>query len=394
MQNFLKKHKRLFVIIIALILLGFGVKSCFYKDTSVSYITQEVERKNIQNIVNASGQVRAIQLVTVGAQVSGKIEKLYVQVGQQIKEGDLIAEIDSTKQKNDVAINKAKIASYQAQADAAKITLAVAEKQYKRAQQLRKDNALSDEDLENAQNAFESAKAQVTQINANLQEAEISLDTAQTNLSYTRITAPQAGTVVSVPVKQGQTVNAAMNTPAIIQIADLSQMEILLEISEGDIAYVKTGMKVRYATLSNLDKTYETTLQSIDPGLTLLTNATYSEVVGANEAIYYYGRLIVPNEDNALRIGMTTQTEIFIEQAENVLSIPTTALKGDKEHPFVEVLTKEGSEKREIETGVSDGISIEVKKGLQENESVIIAQLSSGEISDKAANTHMRGPRF
>lgn len=238
-------------------------------------------------MVNATGEVKAVDLVTVGAQVSGKIEKLYVSIGQTVKMGDMIAEIDSTTQQNDVDIAKAKMSSYQAQLKAAKTSLKIARKQYQRMQSLKKQNAASTEDLENAEDSYEAAMSKVAEIEASLKETEISLSTAETNLGYTKITAPLDGTIVSVPVKVGQTINAAMDTPTIVQIADLNQMEIYIEISEGDIGNIKPGVKVTYSVLADMNKVYETTLKSIDPALTLLTDDQYTEVVDSSEAIYF-----------------------------------------------------------------------------------------------------------
>lgn len=366
---------------VVLLLRFFGDKD------DVAYITEDVKRQNIEKVVNATGEVRAIQLVTVGAQVSGKIEKLYVSVGQEVKIGDMIAEIDSTTQQNEVDINKAKLSSYKAQLTAAETSLKVAEKQYQRMQRLKNQNAASVEDLENSEDAFQTAKSKVAELSASVKETEISLSTAETNLGYTRITAPLSGTIVSVPVKVGQTINAAMDTPAIVQIADLSNMEILIEISEGDISEIKAGVKVTYSILADLNKVYETTLKSIDPALTLLTNGTYSEVVGDSEAIYYYGRLIVPNDEGKLRIGMTTQNVIYVENAENVLSVPVMAVKGKGSNQYVEVLTKTGLVQKKVETGVSDGLHVEIKSGLDEGDKVVLAHMSSAEISDKTSNT-------
>ena len=388
---FILTHKK-YLIYFLLAFAGCCLFFIFHSsENDITYITEPVQKRNVQKVVNATGEVRAIELVTVGAQVSGKIEKLYVSIGQDVKKGDLIAEIDSTTQQNDVDINKAKLESYQAQLNAAKISLKVAEKQYKRIQTLKKRNAASDEDLENAEDTYETAKSKVTELESSLKETQISLSTAETNLGYTKITAPLDGTVVSVPVKVGQTINAAMDTPTIIQLADLSQMEILIEISEGDIGNIKPGVKVTYSILADLNKTYETTLQSIDPGLTLLTNNEYTEVVESSEAIYYYGRLIVPNEERKLRIGMTTQNVIYVESAENVLTVPVTAVKGNTDNKYVEILTKDGISQRKITTGVSDGLNVEVKSGVNEGDDVIIAHMSSAEISDKASNA--RGAR-
>ena len=390
-MSFMSRKKRILIYVL-LIVCG-GIAVWFYQNSgdNISYITEDVYRRDVQKVVNATGEVRAIDLVTIGAQVSGKIEHLHVKAGQEVKKGDLIAEIDSTTQQNEVDINKSRLDSYQAQLAAAKVSLEVAEKQYKRMQKLKKGNAASEEDLENALDTYETAKSRVVELESSIKETEISLSTAETNLGYTKITAPLDGTVVSVPVKEGQTINAAMNTPTIVQVANLDNMEIVIEISEGDIGNIKPGVKVTYSILADLNQIYETTLQSIDPGLTLLTNGEYTEVVDSSEAIYYYGRLIVPNEDGILRIGMTTQNVIYVESAENVLTVPVVAVKeaGDKE--FVEILTKKGVERRDITTGVSDGLNVEVKGGVSEGEKVILAKMSSAEISDKASS--VRGPR-
>ncbi len=390
MKFFKNKKKLLVYVILAAAAAGLYFKY-FKKEDTITYITQPVRRQNVEKVVNATGEVKAVDLVTVGAQVSGKIEKLYVSIGQTVKMGDMIAEIDSTTQQNDVDIAKAKMSSYQAQLKAAKTSLKIARKQYQRMQSLKKQNAASTEDLENAEDSYEAAMSKVAEIEASLKETEISLSTAETNLGYTKITAPLDGTIVSVPVKVGQTINAAMDTPTIVQIADLNQMEIYIEISEGDIGNIKPGVKVTYSVLADMNKVYETTLKSIDPALTLLTDDQYTEVVDSSEAIYFYGRLVVPNADGKLRIGMTTQNVIYVESAEDVLTVPAMALKGDVDGKYVEVRTAEGVERRPVITGVSDDLNVEIKKGVSEGEEVVIAKMSSAEISDKAANA--RGAR-
>ena len=380
MLHLSKKNVFLFALVALAAL--FGCKAWF-KDEPVSYITEPVIRKNIEKTVNATGEVKAIELVTVGAQTSGKIEYLPVKVGQRIQKGDLIAQIDSTTQENDVNSTKAKLTSLKAQLNAAEISAKIAEKQFIREQRLLKKNAASQEDFENAKDAFEAAKAKVTELKASIAETALALNTAETNLGYTKITAPLDGVVVSVPVKTGQTVNAAMNTPTIVQIADLSQMEILIEISEGDIGKVQTGAKVTYTVLSAPETVCETTLKSIDPGLTLLTNGEYTEVVGSDEAIYYYGRLVVDNPDGALRIGMTTQNVIYVAQADNVLTVPVLAVKKDGAQSYVNVLTPTGIQRHAVITGLSDGVDIEIKSGVSDHDTVVIAQMSESEVTKK-----------
>ncbi len=388
LRDYLKKHKKLSIygaILLVVLILFFLILKNHMDKNKITYITEPVKKQNVQKIVNASGEVRAINLVTVGAQASGKIEKLYVVIGQEVKEGDLIAEIDSMTQQNDVDTNKAKVTSYKTQLDVSKISMEIARKQYVRLQDLREQNAASAEELENAQNSYETARSNVTQIESSLKEAQIALSTAETNLGYTKITAPLKGTIVSLPVQQGQTVNAAMNTPTIVQIADLSTMEILIEISEGDIRGINPGLRVTYAILADISHNYDTTLKSIDPGLTLLSQGTYTGFVGSTEAIYYYGRLVVPNDDGNLRIGMTTQNEIYVEHADNVLTVPLTAIREDGSRKYVEVLVKKKVQQRNIETGISDGLNVEIKSGVMEGENVITARMSASGLAGNSA---------
>lgn len=386
----MKKGKKILIIVL-LAAVGAGLYYRYGRtEEEVTYITEKVVRQDIRRVVNATGEVKAMDLVTVGAQASGKIEKLHVVVGQDVREGDLIAEIDSTTQQNDININKAKLTSYEAQLAAAKISLEIAKKQYVRTQALRREEAASQEDLENAEDDYALAESKVIEIQASIEETRISLSTAETNLGYTKITAPLNGTIVSVPVKQGQTVNAAMNTPTIVQIADLDKMEILLEISEGDIANVQPGQRVTYSILADLGNMHETTLKSIDPGLTLLTNGEYTEVVDASEAIYYYGRLAIDNQDRRLRIGMTTQSVIEVAVAERVLTVPSMAVKDGVQGKYVEVRTAQGVLKQQVATGITDGLNVEIVSGISEGEQVVMSRLSSSEIAQRASNVEMR----
>ncbi|MDR0761857.1 MAG: efflux RND transporter periplasmic adaptor subunit, partial [Campylobacteraceae bacterium] len=215
-----------------------------------------------------------------------------------------------------------------------------------------------------------------------IKQTKISLETAKKNLDYTIITAPLEGTIVSLPVKVGQTVNAMMNTPTIAQIADLSSVEILMEISEGDILKIKPNQSVKFSILSD-DTFYETSIKSIDPALTTLTNDKYNGVTEANQAIYYYARAEIANEDERLRIGMTTQSFIEIEKREDVLTIPISAVYEKDGRKYVKTLADKKAYAKEIATGLSDDLLIEVTSGLKEGEEVIITQMSAQEIKIK-----------
>ena len=384
------------LIILLLLAAGaFGLYSYINKGkNTVSYITEPVKRGNIRKMVNATGEVGAANLVSVGTRVSGQIERLYVELGQEVKKGDLIAQIDSTTQKNELSSAKYKLDSYISQLEAAKVSLKVAEIQYKREENLADNDATSKANRENAEKAYASAKSTVTELNSLIRQAQISLSTAQTNLNYTIITAPLDGTVVSTPVKEGQTVNANQTAPTIVQVADLSEMEILIQISEGDVTKVRPGMTLTYTVLSEPGRVYRTTLKSIDPGLTTLTNGSYSGVVDSNAAVYYYGRALVPNTDGSLHIGMTAQSSIITESAENVLMVPSIAIsmKGGKR--YVTLLNADGTtEEREITTGISDNMNTEVIAGLSENDAVVVAQMTKEEIN-QSTNSSGAGMRM
>ena len=362
--------------------IAFGAFLFINSGEKISYITEKSRIGNIRKTVNASGEVCAIKLVSVGAQVSGQIESISVKIGDEVKKGDIIARIDSMTQQNELDTTAAKLESLQAQLKSAEIALKVAQLQYDRSKKLISSRAMSDQDAENIENEYESAKSKIAEHLSLIKQTEISLQTAEKNLAYTTIAAPLDGTIVSLPVKVGQTVNAMLNTPTIAQIADLNKIEILIEISEGDILKVKEGQSVRFSALSE-DIIYEAPLKSIDPSLTILTNDQYSGVVGANQAIYYYGRVEYENIDRKFRIGMTIQNSIEIMQIDSVLIIPITAINEKGDHKFVRVLSDNGILEKTIITGISDDLYIEVKSGLGIGEELIISQMSASEIKAK-----------
>lgn len=390
------KHKKKIIAAIVIAVIGLVFyKTNQNKDKDIQYLTETAHKGNITNTVLATGSVSAYQKVSVGAQVSGQIDKLNVKLGQAVKKGDLIAEIDSTKQINDLKTAESNLDIYKAQLKSKQIAKTIAQTQLNRQRNLIKLNASSSEDFESAKNAFALATSEVEALQAQIEQAKISVSTAQTNVGYTKITSPLDGIVVSVPVEQGQTVNSNQTTPTIVEIADLSKMIIKPEISEGDITKVKAGMPVDFSIIGDPDNTYHTTLQSVDPGTTTLTDGSSSSSLtssssSSSSAIYYYGNLIVPNEDNKLRISMTTQNKIIIAQAKDVLVIPTITIKRNNGKPYVDILqTNNKVEKREITTGISDDLNTEVLSGLNEGDKVISSE-SDGTISPINMR---RGPR-
>lgn len=390
----MKKVTKWGIALLAVAALAAGMWWWLKPKNEINYLTEPVVRTNIAQTVSATGEISAAQLVDVGAQASGQIKKLHVTLGQQVKKGDLIAEIDSTSQLNNLNTNKAKLDTYQAQLVSAEIALRSADKKYQREQALWKEDATSREALEDAQDAFAAAKASVAELKSSIRQTQIAINTAEADLGYTRITAPMDGTVVAIPVEEGQTVNANQTTPTIVQVADLSTMLNKMQIAEGDVNKVKAGMKLTFTTLSQPDNVREATLESIDPGLTTMSQGSYTTSTDTTDsAIYYYARSLVPNEDNVLHIGMTTENTITINQAEKVLAVPKLAVKQRGGKQYVRVLGENNQpQEKEITTGLSDNMNTEVKSGLGEGENVIISEAAAGETSDSVGRGMGRPP--
>lgn len=390
--------KRFFILLGLLIAAGvaYYVFSSNNKQET-TYLTESVTRGNIEKTVVASGSVESVNEVDVGAQASGKITKLYVKLGQEIKKGEMIADIDSTTQINTLNTKKAALVSYQAQLKAKKTAYDVALSSYNRLSKLYTQKATSLDSVNTAKSTLDNAKAEMEAIEANIKQAEIEVNTAETNVGYTKITAPMDGTVISVPVSEGQTVNANQTTPTIVTIADLSKMKIKPEISEGDITKVKAGQEVSFTILSDSQTVYHSVIDSVDPANTTtsdsssISSSTSSSNSSTTSAIYYYANVLIDNPDRTLRIGMTTENNIKIANAKDVLLVSNMAIQKRDGKSFVNVLNdKNQPEQREVKTGVQNDFKTEIKSGLNEGEKVIVSQVANGE----QVGSMPRGPRM
>ena len=392
--------KKRFFILLGLAVAA-GAAYYFFSSNSkqeTTYLTESVTRGNVEKTVVASGSVESVNEVDVGAQVSGKITKLYVKLGQEIKKGEMIADIDSTTQINTLNTKKAALVSYQAQLKAKKTAYDVALSSYNRLSKLYTQKATSLDSLNTAKSTLDNAKAEMEAIEANIKQAEIEVNTAETNVGYTKITAPMDGTVISVPVSEGQTVNANQTTPTIVTIADLSKMKIKPEISEGDITKVKAGQEVSFTILSDSQTVYHSVIDSVDPANTTTSDSSStssstssSSSSSTTSAIYYYANVLIDNPNRTLRIGMTTENNIKIANAKDVLLVSNMAIQKLDGKSFVNVLNdKNQPEQREVETGVQNDFQTEIKSGLNEGEKVIVSQVANGE----KVGSMPRGPRM
>lgn len=369
--------KKIVLIILIAILGSVGAYFIFFNnDEKISYLTQKIQKKDISQTIEAVGKVYAKDQVDVGAQVSGQIIKLYVDVGTHVKQGDLIAQIDKDKQQNDLDITKAQLESAKANLESKKVALEIANKQYQREQKLYAAKASSLENLETQKNNYYTLKANVAELNAQVVQLEITLKNAQKDLDYTTITAPMDGVVINVAVDEGQTVNANQNTPTIVRIANLDEMEVRMEIAEADVSKIKVGTELDFSLLNDPQKTYHAKIASIDPADTEVSDSSTSS--SSSNAIYYYAKFYVANKDDFLRIGMSIQNEIVVASAKAVLAVPTYAIKSDPKGYYVEILENQKAVKKYVKLGIKDSINTQILEGVNENEELIVSSSADG----------------
>ena len=396
------KKSKILIILLILGVGGYFIYDKFFKvkDEKVEFITKKAKKGSFSKKVDATGEIFATELIDVGAQVSGQIKKLYVKLGDQVKKGDMIASIDSSTQQNSIDNKEAQLAIYKAQLESAKVALNIAKTQFDRENALFAKNATSKQEFESAKNTFSANSAKIKELEAQIKQTNIELSTAKINLGYTKITAPRDGTVVSVQVEEGQTVNANQTTPTIVNIADLSHVKMKMQIAEGDITKIKVGTPVEYSILSEPTKKFQTTVSSIDPGLTTLSDgsygssssskSSYSSSSSSSSAVYYYAQSIVDNKDGILRIGMTTQNELLIANVEDAIIVPSIGIKKDENGTFVYLLKDGKAVKTAVKTGIKDNLDTQIISGINEGDEIITSQGSSSEIAKMIAKEHKK----
>jgi macrolide-specific efflux system membrane fusion protein len=291
---------------------------------------------DVENAVASAGTLQPSNTVPVGAQVSGQLQKLHVDVGEQVETGQLLGEIDARVQRNKVDSSRASIASAEAQIAARREALVLAQANWERQQRLWEDQATSKQEYDSARNNLASALASLTQQEQSIIQSKATLSTDETLLEYTKIFAPISGTVVSIAMKEGTTLNASQQSPTIMSIANLATMTVETQISEADIGKVHPGMQVYFTTLGGGNRRWHSTLRQILPTPT-----------ATNNVVTYTGLFDVDNSDGALLSGMTTQVYFVISAARNVLTVPVGALT------FIDAPRDAGFAARPVETGAA-----------------------------------------
>ena len=284
-------------------------------ENGIAYTTEVVTRGNIENLVTATGTLQPRDYVDVGAQVSGQLKKLHVEVGSEVKAGDLLAEIDATVYAAKVDATRAQLQNQKAQLLDREAQLKLAEIHFKREKNLFAEDATTSESLETADASLKSAQAQLKALQAQIQQTESTLRVEAANLNYAKIYAPMDGTVVSITSRQGQTLNTNQMAPTIMRVADLSAMTVQTQVSEADIGKLRKEMPVYFTTLGSQGRRWYSKLDRIQPTPEILNNV-----------VLYNALFDVPNESRLLMTQMSTQVFFIESQAKDVLLVPMSAI--------------------------------------------------------------------
>ncbi|UFZ03906.1 efflux RND transporter periplasmic adaptor subunit [Bradyrhizobium ontarionense] len=360
----------------------------FTSNPNANLATAPVTIGDIEQTVLATGTLKPVKLVAVGAQASGRLVALNVKLGQKVKAGDLIAEIDSLTQQNTLRTNEASLRSVRAQRDEKVATLALAEANLARQQVTLAQKASSRADYDSAEATVKQTQAQIAQLDAQIVEAEVAIETARVNLGYTKITAPIDGTVLSIVTQQGQTVNAVQSAPTIVVLGQVETMTVRVEISEADVVRVRPGQNIYFTILGDADRRYQATLGYIEPApesiksdssfssSSTTTSSSSTSSSSTSSAIYYNGVFDVANPDGRLMTYMTAEVHILLGEARKVLTIASSSLSSENADGSYNVRVLNGAgtaEKRAVRIGLNNKIRAEVQSGLREGERVVIS---------------------
>ncbi|MDH7513204.1 MAG: efflux RND transporter periplasmic adaptor subunit [Clostridiales bacterium] len=286
-------------------------------DSVVKYKTEVLSKGDIEALVITTGTLNPVTVVEVGSQVSGKIDKLYVDFNSQVQKGQVIAELDKSILQTKVDQNRANYLSAVASLEKSKVTLVTLEKKYERALSLFEKNLISYEEKEEAEASYLSAKTDLQSAEARVEQAKSQLESAQVDLGYAIIRSPIEGIVISRNINIGQTVQASFQAPKLFEIAnDLSKMQVECSVDEADIGRVNEGQKVRFTVDAFPNDTFNGVVKQVRYSATVTQNVvTYTTIVDVN------------NPGMKLRPGMTATVSIIAGEAKGVLRVPNSALR-------------------------------------------------------------------
>jgi membrane fusion protein, macrolide-specific efflux system len=365
------------VAIIALIIgvIAFSQLSGNGNQAPLAIVT--VVQGDVEKTVTSLGKMYPKEYVDVGTQVSGQLKKVYVKIGDQVKKGDMIAEIDPTTYETKVRSDRANIDNLRAQLIQQQAELGLARQQLVRNEGLLKERAASQDTVEQNQSALKVAAAKITALQAQIKAAQATLDGDVANLGYTKIYAPMTGTVVSQTSLEGQTVNASQSAPVIVRVADLQTMTVWAQVAEADVVKVKAGTPVYFSTLGAPEKRWKGSVRQVYP-----TPET------VNDVVLYNVLVDVDNSKQELMLTMTVQMFFVLDEARNVPLVPLNTLQsarnGDDTSYVAQVQNANGIVQRNVKVGVTSRSHAAIVSGLEVGDKVIVPQADaakSGSVS-------------
>lgn len=384
MQRKTRRYLVTGIVLVIIVITGVWFIFNFKKPKPVIHITVPVEKRDIQQTVSATGVLDAYKKVNIGAQVSGQLQSLKVSLGEKVKKGQLLAVIDPSVKENDLRNAESQFKNIEAQKVSKKALLKKYELEYARQQEMSNSDAAAKADLESAEANLLSTRADIEALDAQITQANISVDTAKKNLGYTQILAPMDGVVVAVEAEVGQTLVSTQTAPTILILADIDTMTVKAEISEADVIKVKPGLSVYFNVLGEQDLKYSSIIRSVDPAPENITDTDIKAKTISSSAIYYNGQFDIKNPDHKLRIFMTAQVSIVLGEVKQVLAIPRSVLgNGIGDRFQVQVLNNGKAETRMIKTGFKDNVYIQVLDGLEEGTQVIVGDFAAAAASEK-----------
>lgn len=353
------------------------------KKAEVEYSTAIVERQDISTTITATGTIEPVTKVEVGTQVSGIIDRIYVDYNSEVHRGQVIAELDKTNLLAELASAQSNLANYQA-------ALTYQKSNFERYKTLFDKGLISANDYESARLSYQQAQQQVA-------VQQQSVKRAQTNLGYATITSPIDGIVLSKEVEEGQTVAASMNTPTLFYIAqDLTDMRVIADIDEADIGGVVEGQRVTFTVDAYPDDIFNGQVTQVRQNATTESNVVTYEVV-----------ISAPNEDLKLKPGLTANVTIYTLEKKDVLAVPVKALRFtpneailqegqtivDCQSPF-KLWTLEGNtfKAHAVKTGTTNGTITEVSGIAEGTEILTDFNIEQPDSPEQARNPFMPGP--
>ena len=400
-KNLLRRH-RILVGIGAFIVLFIGWRMMFSHKPEPHYISAPAAVGDVEQTVLASATLQPFEQVDVGAQATGQVRELRVQLGDRVSKGQILAVIDPATQQNNLRNAEAGLAQERAQRLGQAANLVQAQLALARQKITLAADASSRADYEAADATMKAGQASLAALDAQIQQAEVAVDKAKVDLGYTSIVAPIDGVVIGIPVKQGQTLNAVQSAPTVVKIAKLDLMTVRAQVSEADVIKVHPGHTVYFTILGDPDYRYYGKLRSVEPApesVTTSTTSTTSSTGSSTAAVYYDGLFDVPNPAGVLRTSMTAQVYIVLAQRRGVLTVPSAALSAPPSHGSatntvgtVRVLDAKGrASPRRVRVGLNNNVTAEILSGLKAGERVVLGE-ASAKTAPAAAGPRPRGP--